>query len=152
MYAPLLFAHSWLRWIIVLLAVAAIISAAGKRGNGAWSKSDDRLSLWLTLTVDIQIVLGLILYFVATPHFSRLLHGGASIMSDRIARYWAVEHVVGMIIAIALVHVGRKKVKNSPQSDRARLTFKFIGLALLVMLLSLPWPFMPYARPLFRLG
>jgi hypothetical protein len=152
MYEPLLLLHSWDRWIIVVLALLLVISAAAKAGRGAWSSADDRLSLFLTIAVDVQVLLGLLLYFVATPHFSRLLHGAGSVMSDRIARYWAVEHLFGMLLAIVLIHIGRAKMKRSEVTRKAKVTLTFVGLALLLILLSLPWSFMPYARPLFRLG
>ena len=66
-------------------------------------------------------------------------------------RFFAVEHPVGMIVAIALAHVGRVRVRKTPDSEsRHKQTLVFFGLALVVLLLSLPWPIGPGARSLFR--
>lgn len=148
MYDTLLLLHSWTRWIVLLLLVLVVITALTKRAR--WSSGNDRLTLFLTIATDIQLLLGLLLYFVATPHFSRLLHSGGAIMGDRIARYWAVEHQFGMLLAIVLIHIGRAKSKRAEAARKGRVALTFFGLALLFVLLSMPWPFMPYGRPLIR--
>jgi predicted membrane channel-forming protein YqfA (hemolysin III family) len=66
-------------------------------------------------------------------------------------RFWAVEHLLGMVIAIALAHVGKSRIrKAATDARRHRLALIFFGLALLAVLVSIPWPAMPNGRPLFR--
>ena len=43
-------------------------------------------------------------------------------------------------------------VRNAPAARKPRLTAIFLGLALLAILASIPWPGMPSGRPLFRWG
>ena len=148
MYDTLLLLHSWTRWIVLLLLLVVVFAAIAKRER--WSSGNDRMTLFLTIATDIQLLLGLLLYFAATPHFSRLIHGGGAIMGDRIARYWAVEHQFGMLLAIVLIHIGRAKTKRADGARKSRVALTFFGLALLFILLSMPWPFMPYGRPLVR--
>jgi hypothetical protein len=75
----------------------------------------------------------------------------AAAMPDPQLRFWAVEHVAGMVIALVLVHVGRvlSRKAASPSSRRSRQIVCY-GLATLVMLLSTPWPWTAAGRPLFR--
>lgn len=151
LYRTLLVLHSWDRWILVVLALAAVLLALKNRSRGEWTPGQDRLSLFLTISADLQLLLGILLYGVVGPWFSMLLKNPGGAMADRVARYWVVEHVFGMIIVIVLIHIGRAKIKrgDSPQR-RNRHALIFFGIALLIMLLSMPWPFMPYARPLFH--
>jgi hypothetical protein len=71
-------------------------------------------------------------------------------MRDSALRFWAVEHVAGMVVASALLHVGRARARKAPDVKRHRIIAIFFGLALLAVLLSIPWPGMPAERPLFR--
>ena len=75
--------------------------------------------------------------------------GAAMRQSD--LRFWAVEHVIGMLIASALLHIGTTRVKKALEGRRHKTAIIFFGLALLVVLASIPWPGMPAGRPLFRL-
>ena len=75
---------------------------------------------------------------------------GAAMRSAAL-RFFAVEHVVGMVIAIAVAHVGRVKVRGA-SDDRRRhaLAAIYFGIALIVLLASIPWPGMAAGRPLIR--
>ena len=66
-------------------------------------------------------------------------------------RFWAVEHVFGMLIGIVLVHIGRSRIRKA-QTDRKRhrTAALFYGLALVAIAAAIPWPGLPNARPLFR--
>jgi formate/nitrite transporter FocA (FNT family) len=66
-------------------------------------------------------------------------------------RFFTVEHLAGMIIGIALVHIGRVKIrKTTDVSRKHRLAMIFFGIALVMIIISIPWPGMPVARPLLR--
>jgi hypothetical protein len=73
-------------------------------------------------------------------------------MRDARLRFWVMEHTVGMIAAVALAHVGRVMIKKRSDagSDRHRLAAMFFGGAMLLILLSIPWPWGANPRPLFR--
>jgi hypothetical protein len=152
MYDFLLFAHSWLRWIVLLAGLAALVRAVtGVSTRRPWTPLDDRGGMLFTAALDLQMLIGLVLYAFLSPVTQSAFVDMAAAMRAAPIRFFAVEHPVGMIVAIALAHVGRVRVRKAPDSEsRHKQTLVFFGLALVVLLLSLPWPFGPGARSLFR--
>jgi hypothetical protein len=152
MYSALLLLHSWLRWAVILFALAAIVRAVGAaRSRRAWLPADDRVSRLFIIALDLQILIGLVLYFGFSPITRAALadFGGAMKVSGM--RFWAVEHGFGMIIAVALAHAGRARAKRSPTDAlKHRRLAVFYFLALIAVLASIPWPGTPYGRPLLR--
>jgi hypothetical protein len=72
-------------------------------------------------------------------------------MANPSLRFWAVEHITGMLIGIALAHVGRVKMKKADNDARRhRLATIYFGLALIATCVSIPWPGMAVSRPLLR--
>lgn len=142
--------HNFNRWIILIIAMYAIVRYfMGWRQKDDFSKSDDKLSLFLVIFSDVQLVLGLYLWFTGSA-FQSMMASMADTMKDSVSRFFAVEHTLGMIIALALVHVGRIQIKkNADDTVKFRKGFIYFGIALLIMLLTIPWPFMPVARPWF---
>jgi hypothetical protein len=148
MYPILLAVHSLLRWAVLAAGGAAVLRALG--GKRTWSAADDRAGLWFVVAMDLQFLLGLLLYAGVSP-ITRVAFadfGGA--MANSMLRYWAVEHLFGMLIAIALVHIGRVRIRKADAARRRRLALIFYGLALVIILASIPWPGTSAARPLFR--
>src|SRR5882672_2429444 len=67
------------------------------------------------------------------------------------ARFFTVEHAAGMLVAIALIHVGRVKIRKASEPARKhRLAMIFFGIAIIVTIIAIPWPGMPVSRPLLR--
>jgi hypothetical protein len=152
MYNLALLAHSWLRWAVILagfIAVGrAIVGAAGRRN---WTSIDDRVGFWFVTLLDVQILLGLILYFALSPITRAAMHDFGAAMSSSGLRFWAVEHVFGMIVGAALVHTGRARTRKLIDSSaRHKVTAISYALGLLAILFSVPWPSMPNGRPLLR--
>ena len=150
MYPLTLVLHSWLRWVVVILGVIAVVRANGGRAR-PWTQTDSTITRVFGITVDIQFLLGLLLYAWLSP-ITRVAFadfGGA--MRNAGLRFWAVEHLLGMVIAVALVNVGRTKIRKAV-GDRRKHTLAaiYFGLGLLIMLASIPWPGMPAGRPLWR--
>lgn len=143
MYAWTLFLHSTLRW----LALLALVGSFGRSASG-WltgrpaDQTDRRLGLVATILVDVQLLVGLALYLALSPitHAAFQDFGGA--MKDPVQRFWAVEHIAGMAIAWVLIHVAAVLAKKA-SSDAGRLRALAVGngLALLLILASIPWPF-----------
>ena len=66
MYTGLLHSHSILRYIALILLIAVVVkSLIGWQSRQPFGKTDDRLSLFLFISVHLQLVLGLLLYFVS---------------------------------------------------------------------------------------
>ena len=150
MYSAFLLLHSWIRWVALVAGVLATISAV--RGVSAQDPRSDRFGRILTIALDLQFVIGLLLYFAVSPVMAEVRANFAAAMPNPQLRFWAVEHVSGMVIALVLVHVGRvlSRKAASPASRRRRQMICY-GLATLVMLLATPWPWTAAGRPLIRL-
>jgi len=152
MYASVLWLHSWLRWAVLLTGLVAWLRAiGGKTARRPWTPQDELWGLLLTISVDLQFLVGLVLYLFLSPITRLGLRNFAAAMQINVARFFTVEHVIGMIVGIALVHVARIKIRKTADPDRKhRLAMVLFGIALIVMIISIPWPGMPVARPLFR--
>jgi len=147
----LLVFHDLIRWLILLFGFWAVISAiSGIASKRNYTSGDSRSNFFFMLTMDIQLVIGLILYF-NNGWFESLKHIGES-MKDPMARFFTIEHSVMMIIAWILVHAGRVSVKKASTSQsKFKKSLLFFGIALLIILIAIPWPFREaVARPWFR--
>ena len=134
MYPGLLHSHSYLRYgVLALLIVVIVTSLMGWLGKKPYTNTNNKLSLFLMIATHLQFVLGLILYFV-----SPAVQFNSSTMKDASIRYWTVEHVSMMIIAVALITVARSTAKkmNVDESKHKRL-FIFNSIALLIILASI---------------
>jgi glucose uptake protein GlcU len=151
MYPLALLLHSWLRWVVLILGIIAVVRAIGGRTGRPWSQADDTVSKWFGITFDIQFVIGLLLYAWLSPVTQAVFADFGGAMRNAGLRFWAVEHVAGMLVAIALVHIGRGKIRKAT-TDRRRHTLAalFYGIALILMLASIPWPGRAAQAPLFR--
>lgn len=141
LYSITLTVHSVLRWLIVLSALLAIIRAVNglsfKRG---WTQMDNRVGLWFTIFMDLQLLLGLLLYFFLSPTMKIALQNFGGAMGDATLRFFAVEHAFMMLIAVIVAHVGRSMIRKADK-DRAkhRRTLIWFGLAILLVLVAIPW-------------
>jgi hypothetical protein len=150
-YPSALWLHSWLRWAVLLTGLVAWLRAvSGKTARRPWTPQDELWGLLLTTSVDLQFLVGLVLY-VLSPITRLGLQNFTAAMQINVARFFTVEHVVGMIAGIALVHIARVKIRRTTDSERKhRLAMILYGIALVLIIISIPWPGMPVARPLFR--
>jgi len=152
MYSPLLLLHSWLRWIVLLTGLFAVIRAiGGTNGNRRWTPADAKPGLYFIATLDLQFLIGLALYLVFSPTVQVAFSNIGAAMRNPEYRFFVVEHTGGMLVAIVLAHIGRARSKKA-KTDAARFKSAaiFYGLALVIMLGSIPWPGMPAGRALFR--
>ncbi len=131
MYNILKSAHSGWRYVVFILLVIAVIKAlSGWLGNKTYTEGDRKLNVFTLISAHIQLLIGLILYFV-----SPLTKGP---MSDSIFRYWKVEHISMMIIAIILITVGNAKSKKAIVGVAKHRTISvFFGLALILIIVTI---------------
>jgi len=152
MYRMILFGHSYLRWFVLLLALYVCLRSflAWRRG-GEWGRTDEKLSVALVSLVDLQLLVGLALYFFLSPLTRAFMGNVGEAMKDPLVRFFGMEHLVGMVIAVALFHVGRAKAKRAEGGARKhKLAWSFTLAALLVAAIAIPWPGLKYGRPLLR--
>ncbi len=154
LYEILLALHSWVRWPVLILAIIFLVRVYwGWLGNKAWTTADGRTERIYSSLFDLQILLGLILYFFVSPITTGALRNFGAAMGNPGVRFFAIEHALLMILASVAAHMGGTNVKKEP-NDRSK--FKkaalWYTLALVLLLVAIPWPFLAAGRPLFRLG
>jgi membrane protein insertase Oxa1/YidC/SpoIIIJ len=155
MYPIVLTLHSLVRWAVVILAVTVVVRAfVGWFGKREWASLDERLGLFFSISVDVQLLLGLLLYFFLSPLTTTALKDFGAAMSNPVQRFFTVDHVLAMAIAVVLVHVGRALSRKAAGAQgKHRLAAILYGLAVLAIVLAIPWPFeIGVGRPLLRLG
>jgi hypothetical protein len=142
LYNAFLHAHSIGRWIVLLLLVFAILNSL-IAGNRPYIRTDNRLGLLLTIAADLMLLIGIYLWFQGPWGYKQIeALGMGEVMKNPVSRFYAIEHLSGMLIAIILIHIGKSQGRK-PISDRAkhRRTMIFYLVALLIILASIPWPF-----------
>jgi hypothetical protein len=152
MYGIVLIIHSLLRWgVLIAGLLAAARGMSGWRTRRPWTLADERSGFWFILALDLQFLLGLVLYLWLSPLTQAAFQDVGAAMKDNVLRFWVVEHLFGMLVAIALAHIGRARVhKTSDDTRRHRLVAIFFTLALVATLASIPWPTLAHGRPLIR--
>lgn len=152
MYGSLLVVHSLLRWAVVFLGLYVIVRAyRGRFTFGWWGRSDGRAGLLYVISLDLQVLVGFIIYLLFSPLTIGAVRNLGVAMSDRTLRFWAIEHATLMILALVVAHVGRARVRNATE-DRRRYgrAALYYTVSWLLVLAGTPWPFLSYGRPLLR--
>ncbi len=132
--------HSTLRYVILVLILIAIVkSLIGWLGKKQYTKGDNQISLFLMISVHLQLVVGLVLYFTR-GWASAFSEGMGIVMKNASIREWSVEHLVAMLLAIILITVGRSKAKKG-KDDVAKFKTQAIYylLSLIIILYAMPW-------------
>jgi hypothetical protein len=134
--------HSFLRWVILLLLVITIFQSITGL-NKRYTPGQRKTALFLMISCDLTLLVGLYQWFTGPFGLKSIqLNGMSVVMKNAVLRFFAIEHLVGMVIAIILVHIGYAYAKKSvPDPVKQKRTALFFGLALLVILVSIPWPF-----------
>ncbi|MEJ7827758.1 MAG: hypothetical protein WKF91_06175 [Segetibacter sp.] len=151
MYEALLALHNIGRWVVLILLLAAIVnSLSGMTGNKAYTSGDKKVSLFLMIAAHTMLLIGLYQWFVGPWGLHNIQNSGMkAVMQDKIYRFWAVEHLTGMLIGIILITIGRGVGKKNI-TDRLKhsRSFWFYFVAFVIIMATVPWPFRDVARPL----
>jgi hypothetical protein len=134
MQTGLLHTHSLLRYVLLALLLIVIIKALiSWLGKKPFISIDNKLSLWLLIVAHVQLLIGFALYFV-----SPYVQFTESTMKTKELRYWAVEHIVAMIIAVVLITIGRTTMKkiNTDEGKHKRLFITNI-IALIIIVATI---------------
>ena len=131
MYTGLFHTHSLLRYFILIALVVVIIKAIlGLINRQAYGKWDNKLGLYLFIFTHMQLLIGLVLYFV-----SPFVKFGPDTMSDKTTRYWTVEHILTMLIAVVFITLARttsKRMTTDEAKHKRMLIFNGIALVIIV--------------------
>ena len=136
--------HSIVRWAVVILGVIAVVRAfIGWFGGRQWQQLDDRLGLGFTTVLDINLLLGLLLYFFFSPITTNAFKDFGAAMGNSSVRFFLAEHLFIMIIAVVLAHIGRSRSKKAgDDKSKFKQAAIFFVLAMLAILAAIPWPFL----------
>ncbi|KHJ37724.1 hypothetical protein PBAC_20440 [Pedobacter glucosidilyticus] len=130
MYTGLVHTHSLLRYVVLILILVAIVQSL-TAGSKPYTEGNRKINLFTLISAHIQLVLGLVLYFMSpSVDFSQ--------MSNPVTRYWNVEHISMMIIAIVLITVGHSKSKKAVEAKaKHKAIGVFYSIALLIILAAI---------------
>ena len=119
--------------VLALLAIVIVKSLLGWTGGKTFGKSDDKLSLWLLILTHIQLIVGFALYFV-----SDAVKFNGETMKNATLRYWSVEHVTMMLIAIVRITIARiTHKKQTTDTGKFKRLFILNALALLIIVVTI---------------
>lgn len=151
--SPLLVLHNAMRWVVVILAIYALVRMyMGIFGKRDFTEGDRKSLSWFAISMDIQLVLGLVLYF--WKGYLNVFQNMANAMGQAAVRFFAVEHITLMIVAVILAHLA---VIFSKRAQASAGKFKrgaiYGTLAVLALFFAIPWPWMAQygPRPWIRL-
>jgi hypothetical protein len=148
MYSSLLILHNVLRWLVLFICLFAVLNSLFKwMRRKTWTRSDQLIGSTLVIAVDIQVLLGLLLFGFLSPLTRAAFVNLSAALQNREMRFFTLEHSVLMICFLALIHVGKVRIKRVPDDHgKHRAGFIWWGFSILLLLAGIPW-----WRPLLRL-
>jgi hypothetical protein len=151
-YTLLRLAHGYWRWVVLIAAIAVLVRAiAGFFGRRPWTAADERAIRGFGGALDLQILIGLVLYFGFSPFWPATYRTFSETMQSDVARFFGVEHQTAMLLAAVAVYVGRVRAKRAIDSRRRHRTMLVAMLVFFALALwAIPWPWRIVGRPLFR--
>ncbi|HQX44767.1 MAG: hypothetical protein IPP06_09835 [Saprospiraceae bacterium] len=153
MYEILLNLHSWLRWLVLGMAVVVIYNNYnGWKSGLVYSDKDKKLNTYMMLLLHSQLVIGLALYFGVSPMMKDIMANFGGSMKDSAQRFWSVEHMMGMVIGIIVAQIGASKAKKqSTDAQKFKTGFMWFTIAILIIILMIPFGIWNVERPMFRM-
>ena len=128
-------AHSGLRWVAIILLLLAIINAFTSR---TFEKKHKMINLFTMITLHTQLIIGLVQYFITSGKV-KFFDGW---MKEAAFRFYGMEHLMGMLIAIVLITVGYSKSKRgTTDSEKFKPIKLFYLIGFILIIASIPWPF-----------
>ena len=129
------FHSGWAYLALLILVVAVVNSLIGMFSKKEFTSNDKKIALFALIAIHIQLLVGLILYFVSPLGFASLGQ-----MSDKALRLTSLEHPLINIIGITLITIGWVKHKKLTMSESKFKTFSiYYGLGLVLILSRVPW-------------
>jgi hypothetical protein len=137
-YTFMLHFHSGIRWVLVILLIATLLNSIIKwKGKLTYKKRDNSLQSFTVTLLHLQFLAGIILYAMS-PKVSF----GPHMMENTIQRFYSVEHVILMVVAIAIIiygHIRSKRIEENARKFKTVFISFLIGF--LIILIAIPWPF-----------
>lgn len=143
LYKILLHTHSMTRWLVLLGGVSALAFAIqGLATKGEWGKKNRIAGGIFIGSVHLQLLLGYILYSGVSPIMAAIFADFGAAMKTPALRFWAVEHITMMTLAGIVAHAAHVLAKKADEdAEKFKRAAAGIGLALLMIVAAIPWPF-----------
>ena len=141
MYNTVQTLHSYWAYLVLLILILATFNALIKFfGKKEYHAKDFRLSLFTLIVMHIQLLIGIVLFFVS-DYLSLISEMGmGSIMKNSSLRSNIIEHPITMILVVILITIGYSKHKKKLTSTSKFKTIAiFYTLSLLLVLAKIPW-------------
>jgi hypothetical protein len=137
MYFYVLAAHGAWRWVVLALGVVFVVDVLrGLSQSLSWQPRTGLLMRLFGISVDIQILMGAVLYLMLSPSTTQAMSSPDV----------GIKHAVVMLCALVLVHLGAVMTRRAPTTaERYQRALLFNGLTLLIIVVGTPW-----WRPLLR--
>jgi len=142
MYTTVQFIHSYWAYLVLLIVLLATLNAlVGYFSKKEYGPNDFRISLFALIVTHIQLLIGLVLYFVSPLGLQSITNKGMGVvMKDSLLRLNAVEHPIVMILMVVFITIGYSKHKKKLISKaKFKMLAVFYTIALLLMLSRIPW-------------
>lgn len=148
----LLYAHSLLRWLVVISLLYTVFRAVRGYYQHALFTAADNSARHITATiVHLQLILGMLLYWKSpvTAYFRQ--HTSVAVHQADFL-FFGLLHAMLMVAATVVVTLGSafaKRQATDHNKFKTLLIWYLIAFSLIFM--AIPWPFSPFAhRPLIR--
>ena len=130
--------HSGLRWLFLLIIIFAIVNAIRKWKSGETFGAKDKLLSIITIALTHTMgIIGIVLLFISPK--IQFIEG---FMKNPQIRFYLTQHTFGMVLAIILITIGYSKAKKAAKDkDKFKKTAVWFAISLLIVLISIPWPF-----------
>ncbi|PID85102.1 MAG: hypothetical protein CSB13_09800 [Chloroflexi bacterium] len=133
--------HNILRWPVLILGLLAVLKAFnGWSSKKEWQGLDNKLGLGFTISLDVQVLLGFLLYFVFSGITKTAFSDIGTALGNPSLRFFLFEHLLIMIAASAFAHIGRSRAKKADTDvNKHKSTAIFFAIAMLLILAGIPW-------------
>ena len=142
MYTTMQYLHSYWAYLVLLIIVLATLNAlAGFFSKREYGAKDFRISLFALIVTHLQLLIGLVLYFVSPLGLQNIMNSGmGEVMKNSEFRLYAVEHPFIMLLTVIFITIGYSKHKKQLLSHKKFKTLAiFYTIALVLMLSRIPW-------------
>ncbi|MCB1190004.1 MAG: hypothetical protein H7A23_12725 [Leptospiraceae bacterium] len=141
MHTIILSLHNVFRWVcLAIIAYVVFKSFTGWMSNREWSNKDEKMLLIGTIAVDVQFLLGLILYFFLSPITKINFKEFKTIVTDPTLRFFVLEHSFTMFLVTVFIHLAKIMYKKKKIIyARYRTIFFYYSLSLVAILIGIPW-------------
>ena len=152
MYGPLLFIHSWMRWLVLGVLLFLIFKTLFVQINKSkWQPKDDA-TLWVFDQIfGYQILFGLVLWAGTSPLTKMVFKNFSVIQEDPVLFFWFLRHPLTMIVAMGFFQGGYDKFKEAVPEKKNKILLFTLIITLVIILSAIPWSNLIFGRPLFRL-